>query len=287
MVRKIIIAEPHGYCGNDRFGVRGAIRIAQETAKENPGRTYLLGEIVHNQHVVDELEEKYGVKTVHSLEEIPQGATVIIRAHGAPPSTYEGAKERGLKIVDATCPLVARVHQEVRELACQNKKILYVASKKNHDEAVGVVGEAPEAATLTTLKELGNVKIDEPEKTVVLTQTTLSILETEEKLADLKKKYPKITIKPHICLATTQRQKAVIELAQKTKVVVIVGSPTSSNSNRLREVAEDAGARAYIVDTADQLNPDWFKGVEKVGVSSGASTPEWLLEAVIEKIKTF
>ena len=287
MSKKIIIAEPHGYCGNDRFGVKAAVHIAQETAKKYPNKTYLLGEIVHNQHVVDWLEKEHGVKTVHRLEEIPQGATVIIRAHGEPPATYQKARGRGLNIIDATCPLVLQVHREVKKLASEGKKILYIASKKDHHEAVGVAGEAPEAVILTTLKELDKVKIAEPEKTIVLTQTTLSILETEKKLKQLKEKYPQLTIKPHICLATTQRQQAVIELAKKIGLVVIVGSPTSSNSNRLREVAELAGAQAYIVDTANELNSDWFQGIEKVAVSSGASTPEWLLEEVIEKIRNF
>ncbi|MBL7159546.1 4-hydroxy-3-methylbut-2-enyl diphosphate reductase [Candidatus Microgenomates bacterium] len=287
MAKKIIMAEPHGYCGNDRFGVKAAIRIAQETAKKHPSQTYLLGEVVHNQHVVDWLEKEYGVKTVYSLDEIPQGATVVIRAHGELPLTYKKAREQGLNIVDATCPLVLQAHREVKQLASEGKKILYIASKKDHHEAVGVAGEAPEAVTLTTLKELDKVKITEPEKTVVLTQTTLSILETEQKLTQLKEKYPKLTIKPHICLATTQRQQAVIQLAKKIGFVVIVGSPTSSNSNRLKEVAEITGAKAYIVDTAEELNPDWFQGIEKIAVSSGASTPEWLLEKVIERIRSF
>lgn len=286
-MRKIIIADPHGYCGNNKFGVQGAIQIAQETAKKHPNNTYLLGEIVHNQHVVDWLEKEYGVKTVHSLDGIPKGTTVIIRAHGASPSIYKQAKEKGLNIVDATCPLVTQVHREVGQLATEGKKILYIASQKDHDEAVGVAAEAPEAVTLTTLRELDEVEIVEPEKTVVLTQTTLSILETEKKLNKLKERYPKLTIKPHICMATTQRQKAVIKLAKETELVVIVGSPTSSNSNRLREVAEAAGAKAYIVDTAAELDSNWFKGVEKIAVSSGASTPEWLLEEAIERIKGF
>ena len=285
--RKILIAEPHGFCGNDKFGVRGAVRIAKKTAKQFPGRTYLLGEIVHNRHVVEELKEKYGLQTVSDLKEIPVGATVIIRAHGTPPETYEEARRRRLNIVDATCPLVAQAHKEVKRLAEEGKKILYIASNKDHDEAIGVAGEAPQAIAVTTLKELDKIEIeDEGRNTVVVTQTTLSILETEEALKGLKTKYPELTIEKHICLATTERQTAVIELAKQTGFVVIVGSPTSSNSNRLREVAESVGAKAYIVDTADELNPNWFEGVETVAVSSGASTPEWLLEEVVEKIKS-
>ena len=284
---KIIVAEPHGYCGNNQFGVQRAIKTVQDTAKKYPGKTYLLGAVVHNQHVVDWLEEDYGVKTVDSLKEIPRGARVIIRAHGAPPEVYQKAKKRNLYIVDATCPLVRRAHEDVKKLAAEGKKILYIASKKDHDEAVGVAGEAPAVVELTTLKELDRLKIKEPKKTVVLTQTTLSILETKDALKRLKTRYPEITIRSHICMATTERQKAVIDLAKKTGLVVVIGHPTSSNSNRLREVAETAGARAYIVDTAEELKPKWFKKTKKVAVSSGASTPEWLLKEVIKKIKTF
>ncbi|OGD53996.1 4-hydroxy-3-methylbut-2-enyl diphosphate reductase [Candidatus Beckwithbacteria bacterium RBG_13_35_6] len=282
---KIIVAEPHGYCGNDKFGVAGAIKIAQDTAQQYPGQTYILGEIVHNQHVVDWLAEKYGVKTVHNLAEIPQGETVVIRAHGAVPQTYTEAEERGLHVVDATCPLVKRAHHDVKILAAQGKKIIYIASALDHDEAIGVAGEEPEAVALTTLKELDKVEIQDPGKTVILTQTTLSILETKERLAGLKEKHPSLEIKPHICMATTQRQEAVIKLAKEIGFVIVVGHPTSSNSNRLREVAEAVGATAYIVDTAEELNPDWFKGIGQMGVTSGASTPEWILDEVIKTIK--
>lgn len=285
MAIKVIIAQPHGYCGNQKFGVRKAIEIAKKTAKKQPDKTYLLGEIVHNQHVVDWLEKGYQVKTVNSLGKVPKGATVIIRAHGAPPEVYEEAKARGLRVVDATCPLVAQAHKEVKRLAKKGKKVLYISSKKTHDEAVGVVGEAPDSVVLTTLKEITKVKLNDPKNTTVLTQTTLSILETEEKLKKLKTKYPQILIKPHICMATTQRQKAVIDLAKKIGFVVIVGSPTSSNSNRLKEVAKKVGAKAFIIDIADELKADWFKGVKKVAVSSGASTPEWLLDEVVKKIE--
>jgi len=285
MSKKVIIAKTHGYCGNEKFGVRGAIRIAQKTAKQNPGKTYLLGEIVHNQHVVDWLGKEYGITTVQDLKEIPQEATMIIRAHGAPPKTYQQAQRRNIKIVDATCPLVAQVHQEVRLLAKEGKKVLYLCSKLNHDEAVGVAGEAPRAVSLVVLKEIDQIDVKEPEKTVVLTQTTLPEIETKEVLDRLKEKHPELEIRPHICPATSQRQRAVIDLAKKVGFIVIVGSPTSSNSNRLKEVAEAVGARAYIVDTAAELNTSWFKDIEKVAVSSGASTPEWLLEEVVEKIK--
>lgn len=284
-MKKIIVAQPHGYCGNDNYGVLAAIKIAQETAQKYPRQTYLLGEIVHNQHVVDWLEKKHGVKTVQTLDQIPQGATVIIRAHGASPKTYQQAQAKKLHLVDATCPFVAQVQKEVQKLSQAGKIILYLASDKTHDEALGVASQAPASVIVITLKEIDQITLAHPEKTVVLTQTTLSVLETQEALQKLRQKYPQVSVKPHICLATTQRQKAVINLAQKTKFVIIVGSPQSSNSNRLQEVAEKVGSQAFIVDTAADLNPGWFKNVSTVGISSGASTPEWLLEAVIEKIK--
>lgn len=278
---EVSVVKPHGFCG----GVARAIKLAEETGAEFPGKTYLLGEIVHNKHVVDRLEKKFGVKTVQSLTEIPEGATVIFRAHGVTPQTWREAEQRNLRVVDATCPLVAQSHKRVKALAGQGKKILYISSEPTHDEAIGVAGEAPDDVTVTTLKELNKVRIDKPEDTVVLTQTTLSVLETGKALENLKNKYPEITIEPHICLATTERQEAVIKLALDIGFVVVVGSPTSSNSKRLREVAEAAGAQAYIVDTAEELKQEWFKGIKKVGVTSGASTPEDLLEAVVERIK--
>lgn len=287
-MKKVVVIRPNGFCGNKKgFGVRRSIFLAQKTAKRFPGKTYLLGEIVHNQHLVDRLEKEYRLKTVQRLEDIPQGSTVIIRAHGADPSVYKRAGKMGLNLVDATCPLVARVHQEVRRLTNQGKKILYLASDKNHDEAVAVAGEAPGKIKLITINELDKIKIDNPQKTVVLTQTTLSILETEESLKKLKQKYPATVIKPHICLATTKRQKAVIQAAKKHGLVVIVGSPTSSNSNRLREVAEAAGAKAFIVDRVDELDPKWFSETQTVAVGSGASTPDWILDEVVVRIKGF
>ncbi len=160
MAIEILVADPHGICGNDLgFGVAHAIYLARETAKQSPGRTYLLGEIVHNQHVVASLEKDYGVKTVQTIEEIPEGATMVIRAHGATPDIYEQAKARGLKIVDATCPLVAQVHREVKKLASEGRNILYVASDYKHDEALGVVGEAPDKVILTTLTDLKKQEI--------------------------------------------------------------------------------------------------------------------------------
>ncbi len=279
----IVLAQPHGFC----FGIDRAISLAKDTAQKFSQPIFFLGELVHNQHVVDWLEKDLGIKTVYSVEEIPIGSVVIIRAHGASPIIYQQAKERGLEIIDASCPLVLRSHQTVKDLVNQNKKIIFLCNKIDHDETIGVVGEAPDFITPVTLDSVPNLSLLDPQNTVVLTQTTLSTLETQKALDFIKHKYPQITILPHICQATTERQNAIIKLAQKYKFVIIVGAPTSANSNSLKSVAQSAGAISYIVDNASELNPEWFKNQENVVISSGASTPESILEEVITKIKSF
>ena len=292
-VPEIIIANPHGFCGeNGLFGVSGAIRIAQEAAADHPDQqVYILGELVHNPHVTKELAEKFQVQTVASLEEIPEGEILIIKSHGLPPATVIQAEARKLKIIDATCPMVKQVHQLVKVLAGQGKKIVYVASDLQHEEALGVYGEAPDNITLVTLKNLLDFEISEPENTVLLTQTTLSVLETKEAFEVLKEKYPTLTIQPHICPATTLRQQAVRDLAARVDLMIVVGAQNSSNSQRLFETARAANSKipVYIIDSVTELEPAWFqndqKPLEKIGLSSGASTPEWLLEQVVAEIK--
>jgi len=277
----IIIADPHGFC----FGITRAIDLAQKTAKSSTKPIYFLGELVHNQHVVDWLENELKIKTVQTLDEIPINSVVIIRAHGAAPQVYQRAKDKNLEIIDASCPLVLRSHDTVKKLSQQQKNIIFLCNKVDHDETVGVVGEAPEFITPITIENIFNFDIKDPDKTIIITQTTLSTLETQKALDFIKTKYPEITILPHICQATTDRQKAIIDLAKKYKFVIIVGAPTSANSNSLKSVAESVGAKSYIVDNAAELNPDWFIGVEDIAISSGASTPEDILNQVIEKIK--
>lgn len=277
----IIVAQPHGFC----FGINRAIALAQDTVKKYHQPIFFLGELVHNQHVVDWLEQSLNIKTVASIDDIPKNSVVIIRAHGAAPQIYNQLRRRGLTIVDASCPLVLKSHQTVRRLASDKKSIIFLCNKVDHDETVGVVGEAPKFVTPVTLDNIYQHSISRPDQTVVITQTTLSTTETKTALEYLKNKYPNITILPHICQATTDRQQAIIKLAKKYKFVIIVGSPTSANSNSLRQVAESAGATAYIVDTAVDLQPDWFNGVKNIAVSSGASTPETILNAVIDRLQ--
>jgi len=279
----IIIAQPHGFC----FGVNRAVDLAQKTAQRYSQPIYFLGEIVHNQHVIDWLKLDLKIKTVKKIEDIPPQSVVIIQAHGVAPQIYQQAKDRQLTIVDATCPLVLKSHQTVKNLAKEDKKIIFICNKIYHDETIGVLGEAPQSITPVTLKDISNFKIKNPDNTVVITQTTLSTLETQSALDHLKEKYPQITIHPHICQATTERQSAIINLVKKYKFVIIVGSPTSANSNSLRQVAEDSGATAYIIDNASQLKKEWLKDQDNIVVSSGASTPESVLDQVINKIKNY
>lgn len=280
---KIIVANPHGFC----FGITRAINIATDTSKNSKKPIYFLGELVHNQHVVDWLESELKIKTVQSLDEIPTNSVVIIRAHGAPPEIYQQASNKGLEIIDASCPLVLKSHQTARDLASKKNNVIFLCNKIDHDETIGVVGEAPDFVTPVTIKDIFNFEIKEPSNTSVITQTTLSTTETKEALDFLKNKYPSLSILPHICQATTDRQNAIIDLAKKYKFVIIVGAPTSANSNSLRQVAESSGAVAHIVDNASELNPDWFKDQKNIVISSGASTPEDILNKVMQKIESF
>ena len=279
----IIVAIPHGFC----FGITRAIDIASNTTKKSKKPIFFLGELVHNQHVVDWLETKFKIKTVQSLDEIPSGSVVIIRAHGASPDVFQQAKDRGLEIVDASCPLVLKSHQTVKDLVERNKQVIFLCNKIDHHETVGIVGEAPKSITPVTLSDIFDYSVSQPKDTVVVTQTTLSTIETKKALLFLKKKYPKITIMPHICQATTERQNSIIKLAKKHHFVIIVGSPTSANSNSLKSVVQSVGAVSYIVDNATELKKEWFINQKNVVVSSGASTPESILEEVIEKIEEF
>jgi 4-hydroxy-3-methylbut-2-enyl diphosphate reductase len=279
----IIVASPHGFC----FGITRAIELAKDTAKKSTKPIFFLGELVHNQHVVDWLESKLKIKTVQSLDEIPDNSVVIIRAHGATPSVYKKALAKNLEIVDASCPLVLKSHETVRQLSMEQKSIIFLCNKIDHDETIGVVGEAPDFIIPITIKDIFNFEIKNPDNTVIITQTTLSTTETKEALEFIKNKYPTVSILPHICQATTERQNAILDLSRKYKFVIIVGAPTSANSNSLRSVAESIGAVAYIVDNASELNPGWFKDQENIVVSSGASTPEDILNEVIQKITEF
>lgn len=276
----LFIASPHGFC----FGINRAIDLARETCEKYKENIYFLGELVHNQHVVDWLESELKIKTVQSIDQIPRGSVIIIRAHGAPPLTYNQAVAKGLTIVDATCPLVLKSHQTVSKLSGQNKKIIFLCNSITHDETIGVVGENPYSITPIVIEDVSNLNIPDPQNCIVITQTTLSTLETKDAINFLKNKYPQITVLPHICQATTDRQNAIIELSKDCSLIIIVGSPTSANSSSLKKVAEASGATSYIIDNISEVNPKWFVGHKNVAISSGASTPESILEEVVQKI---
>lgn len=278
----IFIASPHGFC----FGINRAINLAKNTAKNSTKPIFFLGELVHNQHVVDYLESELKIKTVQSLSQIPKNSVVIIRAHGATPQIFQQAQEMDLEIVDASCPLVLKSHQTVKDLAAQKKDIIFLCNKIDHDETVGVIGEAPSFTIPLTPQNILTFDIKNPSNTVLMTQTTLSTIETKDTLEFIKNKYPEISILPHICQATNDRQFAVIELAKKCSLIIIVGSPTSANSHSLQEVAKSSGAISYIIDNSSELNPDWFIDHQNIGISSGASTPESILDEVVQKIET-
>jgi len=278
----IIIAEPHGFC----FGINRAIELVKDTAKKYPDKLiYFFGELAHNQHILNWLEKDLKVKTTNSIDEIPLNSIIIIRPHGITPNIYQQAQNRELIVINATCPLVLKSHQIAKDLVKQKNQVILLCSAVDHDEAVGIVGEAPDTIIPVILKDVLNFEIKNPDNTVVMTQTTLSTLETQRALNLLKEKYPKITISTHICQATTERQNAIIKLAKEYQFVIIVGSTTSTNSNSLKSVAESVGAISYIVDNASELNPKWFANQENIVVSSGASTPEDILNEVIEKIQ--
>lgn len=283
-IEKALIAEPHGFCA----GVARAVKAVEDTLEFFGAPIYVKHEIVHNKHVVESLTKK-GAITVEELSEVPEGSVVVFSAHGSPRNHYEEAARRKLHLVDATCPLVTKVHLEVLRFLKEGYQIIYIGHS-GHIEGVGVLGEAPgvDIPLVETAADVATLTLPPSEKMAYLTQTTLSIDETRETILALKRKYPNITAPPleDICYATTNRQEAVKALARAVPVVIVVGSLTSSNSNRLRETAERAGARAYLVDDVSDLKVEWFDGVATVGVTGGASAPEDRIQEVIEYFRS-
>lgn len=279
-VEKVLIAEPHGFCA----GVARAVKAVEDTLELFGAPIYVKHEIVHNKHVVSDIAKK-GAITVETLEAVPDGAVVVFSAHGSPRSHYEEAVRRKLHLIDATCPLVTKVHLEVLRYVKEGYAVIYIGHP-GHIEGVGVLGEVPgiDIPLVETAADVEALDLPMTERIVYLTQTTLSVDETQETIAALKRKYPNITAPPlsDICYATTNRQEAVKALAQIVPVVIVVGSLTSSNSNRLRETAACAGARAYLVDDVSHLQLEWFDGVSTVGVTGGASAPEDRIQEVID-----
>ncbi|WP_106507312.1 4-hydroxy-3-methylbut-2-enyl diphosphate reductase [Brachybacterium timonense] len=279
----VLLAEPRGYCA----GVDRAV-VAVERALEHYDETvYVRHEIVHNKYVVDRLREK-GAVFVDEVDEVPEGSLVIFSAHGISPAVREMAKQRNLRTIDATCPLVTKVHKEAVRFAREDYDILLVGHE-GHEEVEGTAGEAPEHVQIVNGPEdVDSVQVRDPEKVVWLSQTTLSVDETMETVDLLRKRFPKLQSPPSddICYATQNRQVAVKKIAPESDLVLVVGSPNSSNSVRLMEVALEAGApQAHRIDSVQELRDEWFDGVSTVGVTSGASVPEVLVQQLLQELE--
>ena len=245
---------------------------------------YVRHEIVHNPSVVNELRQK-GAIFVNGIEDVPPGETVVFSAHGVAPSVWEEAREKGLHIIDATCPLVTKVHLEAVKYAREGYTIILVGHR-GHDEVIGTMGEVPEQTLLVeTAEEAAQVQVADPSRVVALTQTTLSVNDTGELIRVLRERFPALVTRNDICYATTNRQEAVKAMAREVDLVLVIGAQNSSNCNRLRETAEVAGRPAYLINGPEDINNEWFDGIERVGVTSGASTPERLVTDVIEALR--
>ncbi len=278
---QVTLAKPRGFCA----GVVRAIDVVEEALKIFGPPVYVLHEIVHNQHVVRDLREKGAVFT-EALANVPTGAVTIFSAHGVSDRRVEEAKKRGLEVIDATCPLVAKVHMQAQKYHRGGYELIIVGHR-GHPEVEGTSGRVPGPVHIVSeLEEVEALEVADPEKVAYVTQTTLSVDDTRSVIDALKKRFPEIVgpdIKD-ICYATQNRQNAVRELMNLSDVLVVVGARNSSNSNRLREVGEQAGVRAYLVQDASELQKDWFKEDDRIGVTAGASTPEKLVEGVLNRL---
>src|SRR3954465_7770250 len=282
MENEILLAQPRGFCA----GVDRAIEIVERALQQFGAPIYVRHEIVHNAYVVDDLRSK-GAIFIEELEDVPSGNTVVFSAHGVSKAVRAEAEQRGLAIFDATCPLVTKVHVEVAKMRRQGCEIVMIGHD-GHPEVEGTMGQTEEGMYLVeTVADVATLQVAKPDQLAYVSQTTLSVDDTADIIAALKLKYPSI-IEPKkgdICYATTNRQEAVKFMAPQVELVIVVGSPNSSNSNRLREVAEKKGTPAYMVDNASQIDPTWLEGKQRFGVTAGASAPEVLVEAVIARLR--
>ena len=283
---QVQLANPRGFCA----GVDRAIAIVDRALELFGAPIYVRHEVVHNRYVVDTLRNK-GAVFVEELDEVPDGATVIFSAHGVPKSVQEEAQRRGLKVFDATCPLVTKVHLEVARHARAGREVVLIGHA-GHPEVEGTMGQYDRSAggrmyLVDSTEEVAALEVNNPDELAYVTQTTLSVDDARVIIEALRQRFPNIIgpKRDDICYATQNRQDAVKQLAEVADVVLVVGSPNSSNSNRLRELAERLGKRAYLIDTAADLQREWFEGVERVGITAGASAPEVLVEQVIERLR--
>jgi 4-hydroxy-3-methylbut-2-enyl diphosphate reductase len=276
---RVLLAAPRGYCA----GVDRAVQAVEEALDLYGPPVYVRKEIVHNKHVVEELAER-GAIFVEEETEVPEGELVVFSAHGVAPSVHANAEARNLQTIDATCPLVTKVHVEARKFAEQGYTIVLIGHE-GHEEVEGTTGEAPDSIVLVeTTADVDALELDDPEHVAFITQTTLSVDETAAIIARLREKFPAIVApkSDDICYATTNRQIAVKQLARECDLVLVIGSTNSSNSNRLVEVAREHGAASHLIDNSGQVRPEWLEGVETVGITSGASAPEALVSELVE-----
>jgi 4-hydroxy-3-methylbut-2-en-1-yl diphosphate reductase len=276
---RVLLAAPRGYCA----GVDRAVQTVEHALELHGAPVYVRKEIVHNKHVVEQLSER-GAIFVEEETEVPEGAMVVFSAHGVAPSVHENAARRNLRTIDATCPLVTKVHVSARRFAEQGYTIILIGHD-GHEEVEGTTGEAPESIVLVeTAEDVDTVEVPDPDKVAFITQTTLSVDETAGIIARLRERFPNIVSSKSddICYATTNRQLAVKQLARECDLVLVIGSRNSSNSNRLVDVTRELGTESHLIDNAGQVREEWLEGVETVGITSGASAPEELVEALVE-----
>ena len=275
---EVYLASPRGFCA----GVVRAVDIVELALDRFGPPVYVKHQIVHNPHVVADLEAK-GAVTVENVDEIPRGSVVVFSAHGSPPEDYARARARNLETIDATCPLVTRVHNEAKKYSREGKHIMLVGHR-GHQEVIGTTGQT-DMVLVDERESFDTSEWPEGEDVAVLTQTTLSVRDTERAISKIREQFPGALVRNDICYATTNRQEAATELAQLTDLVLVIGAQNSSNCARLKEVAEAEGVPAYLINGPQEMDLDWFDGVSRVGITSGASTPEKMVEAVIEALE--
>jgi 4-hydroxy-3-methylbut-2-enyl diphosphate reductase len=279
---KVLLANPRGFCA----GVNMAIETVNEVLRTHGPPVYVFHEIVHNKHVVDDFVSR-GVRFVERIEDAPEGALVVYSAHGISPAVRAASKNRKLIEVDATCPLVTKVHMEVIRYARDGYTILFIGHR-NHDEAVGTVGEAPgNIIVVESAEEVSSVQVPDQNKVAFVTQTTLSVSDAQRVIDAIKRRFPNVRypVKDDICYATTNRQNAVTQWAPDADVVLVIGSQNSSNSRRLVERAEEQGKKGYLIDDESEVDSAWFAGMQSVLVTAGASAPEHLVNNLLDRLK--